>query len=67
MTRWYEDENETENGESCKHCRFFLPYLYEVDDNGSQDWMVTDYGQCRRFPPKAKDEETSIYPVVTRN
>lgn len=58
------DEYVNENTESCKSCRFFIPIVYESNDMGSEDFGITDCGQCRRFPPKAKEEMEAIFPIV---
>ena len=48
----------------CKICRHFCPYVYEFDADEPQDQLVSNYGECRRYPPKAISEEESIFPVV---
>jgi len=64
MREYIDDEYTTQNNESCKNCRFYLPIVYEVDLVGSEDWGITDCGQCRRYPPLAKEEVEAIFPVV---
>lgn len=59
-----------ENGDAkkierkCKNCRHFCAYVYEYDEDVDMDRMVTDYGECRRFPPEASEGEESYFPVV---
>lgn len=44
----------------CKKCLYFVPYVYEFDDIH----MDSDYGECRRFPPKPVPTEECGFPVV---
>lgn len=44
----------------CQKCIYFRPYVYEFDDNQ----MVSDYGECRRFPPKLVMSDERGFPVV---
>lgn len=48
----------------CKHCRHFCPFVYEYDADEPNDQLVSDFGECRRFPPKAVPAEESGFPVV---
>ena len=48
----------------CKNCRNFCPYIYEFDTNEPDNRLVSDYGECRRFPPKPVPSEESGFPVV---
>ncbi len=52
---------------SCKHCRHFCPYIYEFDTDEPDDQLVSDYGECRRFPPKAVSAEEVGFPIVEEN
>lgn len=45
----------------CKYCAFFVPYTYDL---GEGDEVETDYGECRRFPPKPVPAEECGFPVV---
>ena len=49
---------------TCKNCRHFCAYVYEFDDDPSEDLLVSDYGECRRFPPKLVASEEQGFPVV---
>lgn len=49
---------------NCKSCRFFCPYVYEYEEDEPRDWIPSDYGECRRFPPKIVPDEESGFPVV---
>ena len=52
-------ENEPKTGEpSCGNCRFFVRHEYENLD------VITDYGQCRRYPPRRLSETESGFPLV---
>lgn len=44
----------------CKNCRFFAPIMYEFDDTE----LPSDFGECRRFPPKPVPAEEQGFPVV---
>ena len=48
----------------CKNCKHYCAYTYEFDNNELDDNMVSDYGECRRFPPKVAPPEESGYPIV---
>lgn len=48
----------------CKNCRHFCPYIYEYDHDAPYDQLSSDYGECRRFPPKVMPPEDSGFPVV---
>lgn len=54
----------TANKKCCKNCKHFCPIVYEYDDNESSYIDETDYGECRRFPPKPVPAEESGFPVV---
>jgi hypothetical protein len=49
---------------SCKNCRHFCPYVYEFDTDTPSEQLVSDYGECRRFPPKLVPAEDNGFPVV---
>lgn len=51
----------------CKNCKYFCPYVYEFDNDDSSDLMLSDFGECRRFPPKLVPSEDSGFPVVEEN
>lgn len=51
------------NNRVCKNCKHFCPFIYDFDDGG----IPTDYGECRRFPPKRVPAEESGYPVVEQD
>ncbi len=51
----------------CKKCRHFCPFLYDLDMDGDSDQLVSDFGECRRFPPKPVPTEQSGFPVVEEN
>lgn len=59
----YSDNNKpiTKN---CKSCRYFCPYVYDYSEDESGDWIASDYGECRRFPPRAVAAEEIGFPVV---
>ena len=40
-----------------------MPYIYEFDDTS----IPTDYGECRRYPPKCVQDEEIGFPVVQDN
>lgn len=44
-------------GENCGTCRFW-------HDDGTEGDEVSSPTYCRRFPPKARDGHTSIFPYV---
>jgi len=48
----------------CKNCRHFCAYIYEIDNDEPEDILVSDYGECRRFPPKIVHPEERGFPVV---
>ena len=48
----------------CKNCRHFCAYIYEYDTDEPYDQLASDYGECRRFPPKLVPAEESGFPVV---
>lgn len=62
------DINESQQGENnkkkCKICKHFCPYMYEYYDNGYKDNLPSEYGECRRFPPKPLLSDDAIFPVV---
>lgn len=47
----------------CKNCRFFSPIMYKFDDTE----LESDYGECRRFPPKAVPEEEQGFPIISED
>jgi hypothetical protein len=49
---------------SCKKCRHFCPFIYELSDGDPNSVMESDYGECRRFPPKIVDQDESCFPVI---
>lgn len=51
----------------CKSCRYFCPYVYDFGEDEPNGGMVSDYGECRRFPPKLVADEESGFPVVEEN
>lgn len=55
----------------CKNCRYFCPYVYEFDIDQSlpdaEDQLVSDYGECRRYPPKTVGPQETAFPVVNEN
>lgn len=46
--------------EACANCRFFQPYIYEMDGNQTE----TNYGECRRFPPKGAVRTSDMAPLA---
>ncbi len=58
-----ENQPDPKGVKKCKNCRHFCAYVYEYDDNGT-DHMISDFGECRRFPPKIVPAEDSGFPVV---
>jgi len=44
----------------CANCRYFLPYMYEIDDTE----LASDYGECHRYPPKPVPAEQVGFPIV---
>jgi len=65
LEEWPEDVKNNQKPERrCKNCRHFCPYVYEYDDDVDSDLMLSDYGECRRFPPKAVPSEESGFPIV---
>jgi len=52
------------NPKACKFCRHYCPYVYEYDVDGSQDQLLSDCGECRRFPPKLVPAEEIGFPIV---
>lgn len=49
---------------ACKNCRHYCAYVYEFDASAPEDMLVSDYGECRRFPPKSVPPEETGFPVV---
>ncbi len=58
------EEWESGNFKSCKNCRFFCPYLYDLDVDHDNDQLESDFGECRRYPPKVAPPEESGFPIV---
>ncbi len=54
--------------EACRNCRFFHPYTYDFGEDSVE--VETNYGECRRFPPKSAVSSddctppTSDFPIV---
>lgn len=46
--------------EACGNCRFYVPLTYDFDDGD----VSTNYGECRRFPPKIVPAEEQRFPLV---
>jgi len=44
----------------CKNCCYFHAYNYLYDDSN----IESDYGECRRFPPKPVPAELNGFPIV---
>ena len=63
----YPEQFDPKLTKSCKNCRFFCPYVYEYDTDEPSDLAVSDYGECRRFPPKLVAAEENGFPVVEEN
>jgi hypothetical protein len=57
-------EDEDDNFKCCKRCRFFSAYLYDLDMDIDSDHLVSDYGECRRYPPKVISEDACVFPIV---
>lgn len=57
-------DEESEIYRSCKKCRFFSPYLYNLDMDSDSDLLESDHGECRRFPPKVVSEDSCVFPIV---
>ena len=50
----------------CENCRYYVSYVYEFNDSDSDHW-ISDYGECRRFPPvDGLNEEAPVFPVVQK-
>ena len=60
-------KNDKTNFKRCKNCKHFAAYLYEFDVNESENRLVSDYGECRRFPPKMFTEEESGFVIIEEN
>lgn len=58
------DDDGRKNDMRCKSCRHFCPYVYELDADDDDDQLLSDYGECRRFPPKRVPAEESGFPIV---
>lgn len=46
--------------EKCKQCRYWMPHIYEMDE----DHISSEYGECRRFPPRAMGIEEGRFPIT---
>lgn len=66
METTYEETEweEVKTGKCCKNCRHFAPYVYSLEMDVNEDTMDSDYGECRRFPPKLVSAEESGFPIV---
>jgi hypothetical protein len=53
-----EKPNKQTTKANCGNCRFFARHKYDGLD------IITDYGQCVRYPPKRINESTSCFPIV---
>jgi len=63
-------EDNPKASKCCKNCRHFCPYVYEFDSDDDSDYMASDYGECRRFPPASADPHDtgcSGFPIVSEN
>ena len=68
IDEWPDDIKENpKNAKHCKNCRHYCAYVYEFDHIENSDSLVSDYGECRRFPPKLVAAEESGFPVVEEN
>ena len=68
IEEWPDDiQSKGKDAKKCKNCRHFCPYIYEFDHNDINDQLVSDYGECRRFPPKLVGPEESGFPIVEEN
>lgn len=52
-------EETSNEEESCGNCRFFVRHEYKDLD------VISDFGECCRYPPRRMSEETSAFPMVT--
>jgi len=57
------EDYDNPSNKCCGSCRHFCPYLYEFEDHD----VETEYGECRRFPPKPVPAEEVGFPVVLKS
>ncbi len=44
----------------CSNCKYWMVDTYDFDD----DSVESDYGFCRRYPPKNQEDDNNGFPVT---
>lgn len=58
-----EDSETNTQYKRCANCRYFNRYTYDIDDTE----IDSDYGECRRFPPKKVASEENGFPIISED